>query len=59
MDKITCDQCKGSRLRTESLNFKINGKNIADLAGMDIIELTQWFANIDKELSATQHKNCK
>lgn len=56
MDKITCDECGGSRLRTESLNFKINGKNIADLANMDVIELTDWFANITEELSDTQHK---
>ena len=56
MDKITCNECHGSRLRTESLNFKISGKNIADLAGMDVIELTDWFANIGEELSDTQHK---
>ena len=56
MDKITCNECQGSRLRTESLNFKINGKNIADLANMDVIELTDWFANIAKELSGNQLK---
>jgi len=56
MDKIICEECHGSRLRKESLNFKIHGKNIADLAGMDVIELTEWFANIENDLSPTQLK---
>ncbi|MCH9660548.1 MAG: excinuclease ABC subunit UvrA, partial [Bacteroidetes bacterium] len=56
MDKIACSECEGSRLRKESLNFKINEKNIAQLAAMDVIELTEWFATIDKELSETQLK---
>ncbi|NND63590.1 MAG: excinuclease ABC subunit UvrA [Flavobacteriaceae bacterium] len=56
MDKIPCSVCEGSRLRKESLNFKINGKNIADLASMDIIEISEWFENIEKDLSETQLK---
>ncbi len=56
MDKIPCSECKGSRLRKESLNFKINGKSIADLAAMDIIELSDWFAGVEKDLSETQLK---
>jgi len=56
MDKIPCSECGGSRLRKESLNFKINGRNIADLAAMDIIELGEWFNNIEKDLSETQQK---
>ncbi|MEL6810282.1 MAG: excinuclease ABC subunit UvrA [Bacteroidota bacterium] len=56
MDKIPCSECRGTRLRKESLNFKINGKNIADLAGMDVIELTEWFENIEEDLSPTQLK---
>ncbi|MDC8004617.1 excinuclease ABC subunit UvrA [Aureisphaera galaxeae] len=56
MDKIPCSECGGSRLRKESLNFKINGKSIADLASMDVIELSEWFADIEKDLSETQLK---
>ncbi len=56
MDKIPCSECNGSRLRKESLNFKINGKNIADLASMDVIEISEWFENIEKDLSETQLK---
>ena len=56
MDRVPCGECRGSRLRTESLNFKINGKNIADLAAMDMIELSEWFANIDTKMGEVQLK---
>lgn len=56
MDKISCPECQGSRLRKESLFFKVNGKNIAELAHMDILELAEWFQNIEKDLSPTQLK---
>lgn len=38
-----CPECNGQRLNREALHFKINGKNIAELAGMDIHELFNWF----------------
>ncbi len=56
MDKIPCPECNGTRLRKESLYFKVNGKNIAELAHMDIVELAAWFANLEKDLSETQRK---
>ncbi len=56
MDKIPCPECNGTRLRKESLYFKVNGKNIAELANMDVVELAEWFANLDKNLSETQLK---
>ncbi|MGK0176044.1 MAG: excinuclease ABC subunit A, partial [Ulvibacter sp.] len=56
MDEISCPECNGSRLRKESLYFKVNGKNIAELAGMDVIELTEWFKYIEKNLSKNQLK---
>lgn len=54
MDKIPCPECDGTRLRKESLYFKVNGKNIAELAQMDIMELASWFAKLEKNLSQTQ-----
>ncbi|MEO0526915.1 MAG: excinuclease ABC subunit UvrA, partial [Bacteroidota bacterium] len=39
MDKIQCPSCNGSRLKKESLNFKVDGNNIAELSQMDIAEL--------------------
>ena len=56
MDKIDCPECTGSRLRKESLYFKVNDKNIAQLAQMDIIELAQWFEDLENHLSETQLK---
>lgn len=56
MDKKVCPECQGSRLKKESLFFKVNGKNIADLAQMDIVELAKWFKNLEKELGETQRK---
>ena len=46
MTENKCSSCKGSRLRQESLNFKIQKKNISDLAQMDIIQLSEWFEKL-------------
>ena len=49
-----CETCEGQRLRKESRHFKIDEKNIADLAKMDINLLYDWFAKIDKKLDKRQ-----
>ena len=54
MDEIPCPDCGGSRLKKESLYFKINDKNIADLSGMDISDLTTWFENLNQYLTDKQ-----
>lgn len=54
MDENICPECDGSRLRKESLYFKINEKNIGDLVQMDISELSVWFANLPTHLSEKQ-----
>ena len=56
MDKIDCPECQGSRLRKESMYFKVNDKNIAQLAQMDIIELAGWFKDLENHLSVNQLK---
>src|SRR5690606_16027751 len=56
MDKVSCDECQGSRLRQESLYFKINGNNIADLANKDIVDLATWFNELEPHLSDKQFK---
>ncbi|AXT59842.1 excinuclease ABC subunit UvrA [Aquimarina sp. AD10] len=56
MDNIQCPECNGSRLRKESLYFKVNEKNIAELASMDISELTDWFKELPVKLSEKQKK---
>ena len=54
MDEVTCGTCEGNRLKKESLHFKINNKNISDLAKLDINELAEWFQNLDPKLSERQ-----
>ncbi|MCF8378079.1 MAG: excinuclease ABC subunit UvrA [Bacteroidales bacterium] len=53
--KVVCPVCNGERLNTEALHFKIDGKNISDLAGMDISDLAKWFENLESRLSEKQN----
>jgi len=49
-----CPECNGARLRKESLFFRINDKNIAELAAMDLSELFEWLQNCDKQMTDKQ-----
>lgn len=52
--KVTCPECQGKRLNKESLHFFIDDKNIADLAEMDISQLSSWIENLEERLSPQQ-----
>ncbi len=54
MQKVDCPECKGMRLKKESLYFKVAGKNIAELTTMDITLLKDWFEKVDNKLSKKQ-----
>ncbi|QYJ67955.1 excinuclease ABC subunit UvrA [Flavobacterium litorale] len=54
MDEVKCPTCEGTRLKKESLYFKVNGLNIAELANMDIADLADWFENLESKLSEKQ-----
>ena len=54
MNEVTCSTCEGNRLKKESLHFKIDNKNISDLAKLDTNELAEWFQNLDPKLSERQ-----
>src|SRR5690606_15612298 len=56
MDKVKCPECEGARLRKESLYFKMGGKNIAELAHMDIRELSVFFQELDADLKGDRKK---
>jgi len=56
MDKVSCPVCEGSRLRKESLYFKVDGKSIADLVNMDIVELGDWLDGLTARLSNKQQQ---
>ncbi len=50
----TCPECHGMRLKKESLHFKIDDKNIAELAMLDITALQKWFEGLEKRLNEKQ-----
>jgi excinuclease ABC subunit A len=51
----TCPDCKGLRLKKESLHFLIDHKNIAQLAEMDITELAEWFTDLEPRMNERQN----
>ncbi len=51
-----CPECQGQRLNKQALSFRIAGKNIAELAQMDIGDLYQWLEEVDGKLSEHQRK---
>ncbi|GAB3250727.1 excinuclease ABC subunit UvrA [Larkinella harenae] len=51
----TCPECDGARLKKESLFFRIDNKNISELARMDIAELAVWMTNLESRLSDRQN----
>jgi excinuclease ABC subunit A len=50
-----CPECGGMRLKKESLHFKIDEKNIAELAILDITELAAWFVGLEGRMSERQN----
>ena len=50
----TCDACNGQRLNQEALHFYINGKNISELANMELSDLYKWVSNVEEHLEDKQ-----
>ncbi len=59
MELKTCDACGGARLKTDSLWFKIDGKNIAELSALNLSTLSDWFQGLEKRLSDKQNTIAK
>ena len=51
-----CPECNGQRLNKEALHYKIAGKNIADISGLDISELSEWVDSLHNKLSSKQQQ---
>ena len=51
-----CPECGGARLNKEALHFFINGKNIAQLASMDISELRDWLGDLHNHMEPKKWK---
>ncbi|MFW5831213.1 MAG: excinuclease ABC subunit UvrA [Prolixibacteraceae bacterium] len=54
--KTVCTDCNGMRLKKESLHFKIDGKNISELAQLDLKELEEWFDGLEERMTERQRK---
>ena len=54
MNETECPECHGQRLKKEALYFRLNGKNIAELADMDVNSLSQWLDDLPKHLDEKQ-----
>jgi excinuclease ABC subunit A len=65
--ECTCPECHGQRLNREALSYTFGGRNIADLATMDLADLRNWIAEIEekaekgatKDLSENEYKIAK
>ena len=52
--RAVCPECHGDRLNKLALHFRLAGKNIAELARMDISELQEWMMNLHNVLPERQ-----
>ncbi len=59
MQLAPCTTCEGTRLRKESLWFKFDEKNIAELSAMDLDVLHKWFEGVENRLSNKQNTIAK
>ena len=50
----TCPECGGARLNKEALHYRLAGKNISELASMDITALNEWLEQLDNSLTEKQ-----
>lgn len=51
---VKCDACHGQRLNRESLHFRIAGKNISELAALELSDLYQWVCTVEEKLEEKQ-----
>ena len=54
LEEVVCPVCGGTRLKPEALYFKVDGKNIAEVAAMDITQLYDWVCALPPRLSHRQ-----
>ena len=65
--ECTCPECHGQRLNREALAYTFGGRNIADLANMDLVDLRNWIAEIEekgekgesKDITVNEYKRAK
>ncbi|MGM9802863.1 MAG: excinuclease ABC subunit UvrA [Muribaculaceae bacterium] len=52
--RCECPECAGKRLNKEALHYYIGGKNIAELASLDIADLAEWMAGVKNVMTEQQ-----
>ncbi len=52
----TCPMCNGTRLKKEALWYRLGGKNLGELASMDIKELVNFADTLEERLTERQKK---
>ena len=65
--ECTCPECHGQRLNREALSYTFGGRNIADLATMDLADLRSWIEELEaraergdtKDISENEYKIAK
>jgi excinuclease ABC subunit A len=55
----SCNVCQGARLKQESLWFKVDDKNIAELSDMNLVDLQVWFHDLEKRIDNKQQAIAK
>ena len=59
MELAPCTSCNGARLKKESLWFKIDNRNIADLSNLNLDNLAAWFDGVELRLNNKQNAIAK
>ncbi len=56
MNNVTCPECHGRRLKQESLCFMIDGKNIGEVAEMNLTELYTWISGLEERMEPNRRE---
>ena len=59
MNHVNCPVCGGSRLKKEAQWFRVDGKNIAEVANMDTLSLGKWIDELPSKLTERQNEIAK
>ena len=59
MNHVACPVCGGARLKKEAQYFRIDGKNIAEVANMDTLSLGKWIDELPSHLTERQNDIAK
>ncbi|MBE6195850.1 MAG: excinuclease ABC subunit UvrA [Rikenellaceae bacterium] len=46
-----CSVCGGARLKKEALQFRVAGKNIAEVSALSILDFSQWIAGVEEQMT--------